>query len=281
MQKKTVIIAGCGYIGSTLAQQLLDMGHAVTGLRRNINQLPQGIQGVKADLSQLDDLKTALATISRCDILVYCASANAQTAESYQAAYIDGLNNLLAALPVTPQHTFFTSSTSVYHQNDHSWVDEESPCQPDTFSGKITQQAENRLLSSHLPATVVRFSGIYGPGRNHLINRVKQGAVAPQHPLQYSNRIHRDDCAGVLAHLIQRVCNNEAIDDCYLASDDQPCSLYEITHWLAQQMNVTELTESISRFASSKRCNNSRLKATGYNFIHPGFKSGYAAMLSS
>lgn len=279
MQNKTIVIAGCGDVGSVLGLQLLDMGHKVIGLRRNINQLPQGIQGIKADLSQLDALKEALSPISHCDILVYCAAANGRTEDHYKSAYIDGLNNILTALPATAAHTFFTSSTGVYHQNDHSWVDEDSPCKPERFSGKIMLQAEQMLLSKSTASTIVRFSGIYGPGRNHLLNRIKDGVVAPESPQQYSNRIHRDDCAGVLAHLITRVFEGRPIENCYLASDNYPCSMYEVTHWLADTLGVHTCSESVTRFAGSKRCNNTRLLNSGYRFKYPDFKKGYSSLI--
>lgn len=60
MHQSTILIAGCGDVGCALGQMLLEHGHNVVGLRRNINQLPPGIQGISADLAQLDSLKTRL-----------------------------------------------------------------------------------------------------------------------------------------------------------------------------------------------------------------------------
>ena len=280
MQTKTIVIAGCGDVGSAIGQLLNKAGHKVIGLRRNINQLPQGIQGISADLTQLDALKQSLKQIEQCDILVYAASASTSTEEGYRSAYVDGLKNTLAALPMTPSHLFFTSSTGVYHQNDHSWVDEESPCEPKRFSGQVMLEAEQLLHAQSIPATAVRFSGIYGPGRGYLINKVREGNLAPESPLQYSNRIHRDDCAGVVAHLINRVFEGLPVDKCYLASDDHPCSMHEITHWLAGELKASMQSESVTRFSGSKRCSNKRLKESGYQFIYPDFKTGYKTLIN-
>ena len=60
---------------------------------------------------------------------------------------------------------------SVYHQMDGSWVDETSPTEPTSFGGKELLAAENALLSSNVPGTVVRFTGIYGPDRTRMINQ--------------------------------------------------------------------------------------------------------------
>ena len=280
-QQRTIFIAGCGDVGSTLAQLLLKKGHKVIGLRRNINQLPQGIQGISADLTQIDALKPALQSIAQCDILVYSAAASNHTEQGYTEAYINGLQNVLNALPCEPKHIFFTSSTGVYHQADHSWVDENSKCLPTRFSGQVMLKAEQIVQQGIIPGTVVRFSGIYGPGRNHLINKVKNGEVATEAPKQYTNRIHRDDCAGVLAHLITKRLNGESIENCYLASDDTPTPLHEVTRWLSEQLKTPVHNKSVSRVTGSKRCNNQRLKESRYLFKYPSYKEGYRKQLET
>lgn len=280
-KQRTILIAGCGDVGSTLGQLLLKQGEKVLGLRRNINQLPQGIQGISADLCQIDTLTSALKGISDCDVLVYSAAATNHSEEGYQAAYIDGLLNLLQALPCQPKYLFFTSSTGVYHQANQSLIDENSPCEPTRFSGKLMLEAEQNVIKGKIPGTVVRFSGIYGPGRNHLINKVKKGEIAPLEPCLYTNRIHRDDCAGVLHHLINKQFNGDKLDSCYLASDNHPVPLHEVTSWLAEQLEVTVKAESVSRATGSKRCDNSRLRKSGYVFKYPDYQEGYKALLKA
>ena len=71
----------------------------------------------------------------------------------------------------------------------------------------------------------------------------------------------------------------KSIDQCYLASDDAPATLHEVTRWLAGQLGAEITSEPVSRFAGSKRCNNKKLKDTGYEFIYPSYKEGYAALI--
>jgi nucleoside-diphosphate-sugar epimerase len=276
MHKQQILIAGCGDVGSTLGLALVAAGHNVLGLRRTINQLPAGIHGIAGDLAQPASLAGQLPA---CDILVYCAAASSHDEAGYRAAYVDGLANVLAALPVQPHLLLFTSSSAVYQQADHSWVDESSPTEPERFSGRIMLQAEQRALNSGIPATVVRFSGIYGPGRNHLINQVRSGLGAAATPAHYSNRIHRDDCAGVLKHLIDRHLLGKPLEPVYLASDDAPAALHEVTQWLADELGLQIRATRPTRRGGSKRCRNTRLKACGYRFIYPDFRSGYRALL--
>ena len=279
MSNLRILIAGCGDVGTQLGTELNRMGHSITGLRRNIKPLPASIQGFSGDLSAPETLQ-ALKDLPAFDIVVYCATANEYSEAGYKAAYVEGLNHLVAALPEAPKHLFFTSSTSVYHQNDGGWVDELSPTEPTSYSGQVMLQAEANVLAQPFAATVVRFSGIYGPGRFHLLKQIKAGKGAPETPTLFSNRIHRDDCAGALCHLITMVANEQPIAPLYVASDDTPSTMYEVSQWLAEASGVTLSDFSLSRRAGSKRCNNMRLKATGFQFKYPSYQAGYKALLS-
>ncbi|ATJ84727.1 SDR family oxidoreductase [Halomonas beimenensis] len=279
--KTTTLILGCGDIGTTLGQELLAAGQRVIGVRRQAGKLDgSGLEGVAADLGDA----AALAELPDADILVYVVSADRFEEAAYRAAYPDGLKAILGeygARQRPPKHVFFVSSTSVYAQQGGEVVDETSPTQPTGFSGQLMREAEQALIEHELPGTVVRFSGIYGPGRDRLIHQVGEGRIAPATPAMYSNRIHRDDCAGVLAHLIEQALAEEALHPLYLASDCEPAPLHEVMAWLAKQLKVeaTETIQSPLRRRASKRCDNSRLLESGYRFRYPSYREGYAQVL--
>lgn len=282
MSTEHILIAGCGDVGSQSGLNLAAQGHRVYGLRRNINQLPAGIQGIAADLGQPDQLETALAALTHpVDVVIYAVSAGGRTEQQYQDAYVQGQKNLLQALAHhqhSPRLWLFVSSTSVYGQADGEWIDETSPTIPTGFSGQIMLTAEQTALNSGIPAAAVRFSGIYGPGRNHLLRQAGRGIGFAPEPPRYSNRIHRDDCAGVLQHLITRS-RSATLAPIYLASDCEPSLLHEVTDWLAEQTGHQITEHSAQRSAGSKRCSNQRLRESGYTFRYPGFRDGYRAML--
>lgn len=276
MQKQRVLIAGCGDVGTHTGLLLAAQGHQVFGLRRTINQLPQGIQGIEADLTRPE----TLTQLPEVDYLIYCASAGKTGTAGYRAIYQQGIANLLAALRCLPRHIFYTSSTRVYAQHQHEWVDEHSVCQPESEAGQILLAGE-ALINALPNASIVRFSGIYGPERNHLLNQVKAGRVAPPAPVLYTNRIHRDDCAGVLAFLLAQQVKGTTLAPLYLASDSHPATLHEVTHWLAKQLDISATTGSFQRSAGSKRCNNRQLLEAGYRFSYPGYQHGYSAELKN
>jgi nucleoside-diphosphate-sugar epimerase len=108
-------------------------------------------------------------------------------------------------------------------------VDETSPTEPVDYSGRELLVGEQVVFNSSFPATVVRLAGIYGPGRTRLIDSVRQGtAVCTDGPPVYTNRIHRDDGAGVL----QRVMQLAQPDRLYLAVDHEPADQGTVLRWL-------------------------------------------------
>ncbi len=279
MDKFRILIAGCGDVGSALANHLSDR-HEVYALRRSKQNYSGNIHPIQADLLNPDSLKT----IPEVDIVVYCLAPSAQDSaksieQRYQETYIDGFKHLIDALPKATKRIFFTSSTSVYAQDDHQWVNEESPTLPQTVKGQLMLKAEQQVLNCISPATVVRFSGIYALQRLYLLKQVMQGNVSPMEPVQYTNRIHRDDCALVLAHLIDLVYQHKPIESIYLASDDSPAGIGEVSHYLATASNSVIKSQLQVRSTPSKRCDNSRLKASGFVFQYPDYKTGYDAIL--
>ncbi|WP_445000045.1 SDR family oxidoreductase [Halomonas mongoliensis] len=279
--KTTTLILGCGDIGIGLGQRLKSVGQRVVGVRRNVQALADsGLEAAAADLTD----PATLTALPDADVLVYVASADRFEEEAYRAAYAEGLRAVLdefGARKKAPRRVFFVSSTSVYPQQAGEEVDEASPAEPTGFAGTLIREAEQALFDHALPGTAVRFSGIYGPGRDRLIRQVSEGRIAPESPAMYSNRIHRDDCVGVLAHLVERELGGEEVEALYLASDCEPAPLHEVMSWLAKQLKVeaTEIIQSPLRRRASKRCSNARLLASGYAFRYPSYREGYLQVL--
>ncbi|WP_081138540.1 MULTISPECIES: SDR family oxidoreductase [Halomonadaceae] len=281
--KLTVLIIGCGDIGVTLGKELLDEGHRVIGVRRQADALANtGIEPLALDLN---DLEGAPANaLPSADYVIYTVSADRFEESAYQSAYPDGLKRTLSVLEqhdTPPKRIFFVSSTSVYGQQEGEVVNEESPTSSTSFSGTLMCEAEQALLNHPLPGTVVRFSGIYGPGRDRLIHQVAEGRIAAVTPVIYSNRIHRDDCTGILAHLIRCQESGTPLADLYLGSDCEPVTMHNVMAWLAKQLKVesTETMQSPLRRRASKRCDNRRIRETGYTFRYPSYKEGYLQVL--
>lgn len=281
MSAPSVVIAGCGDVGSRLASQLLAAGWEVHGLRRNVARLPEGVIGIAGDLFNKECPDTW--PIGGVDCLVYCAAATDHDEAGYRKAYVQGLQHVLEWLGdygQEPKHLVFVSSSSVYGQQNGEWVDETSPTQAVGYSGQVMLEAEQVAFDSGIPATTVRLTGIYGPGREWLLSQVRQGYRVAVEPPLYGNRIHVDDAAGLLAYLLLHVGQGGALEKVYIGVDNAPAPLAEVVDWLRGYLGVTEWAEDASvRRAGSKQCSNARAKALGWSPTYPSYREGYAAIL--
>lgn len=284
--QEKLLLLGCGDIAQRLASRLGEK-YTITGVRRQPRPVP-GLELLQADCRALDDMRRVLQQPQ--DVIVMTMTPSDSSDLGYQQAYVDTMKTLLQALSeqaYQPRLILLVSSTSVYGQQQGEWVDEQSPTEPSHYSGKRLLEAERLLRVSPYRHCIVRFSGIYGPGRRRLIDQVIAGHGTAKTPLLYSNRIYIDDCVGVLAHLIEKQ-KTRTIDPLYLASDSAPVALYEVKQWLAEQLGYgpeylqPKSLESLGRnLRSSKRCSNQRLLESGYLFECPTFREGYRRVLTA
>ena len=276
-----VLISGCGYVGSALGLLLAADGHTVFGLRRNTAALPAGITPVRADLSTPLPPK---ALPPNFDAVVCAASPGGSSDEAYRTAYVDGPRNLISALGGQDIERFvLVSSTGVYGQRNGEWVDEGSPTEPASASGRRLLEGEALVLGGPFPAAVLRLGGIYGPGRTGMIERALKDPPPEDAPPQYTNRIHRDDCARALSHLLTLPDPKPV----YLGVDHEPADRRTVAEWLAARSGEAlpkapntprnELRDRPGR--TNKRCSNQRLLRSGYEFRYPTFREGFAALL--
>lgn len=273
------LIIGCGDIGQRLARQIAPLGYEVTGLRRSDAAHLPYLRYHKGDVRNPDHLKELLRV--NFSVIVISMTPDERSDAGYQRAYVASCENLLSALKQQnqpPRLILFVSSTAVYAQNDGSWIDETSPCQPEGFSGKRLLEAETTIRNSGYPHCIVRFSGIYGPGRNRLIEQVKQKrASASPH---FTNRIHADDCAGFLAHLIERA-KHQPLAPLYIATDSCPTPMVEVVSWIAGQLSITDfLSADVLNDRGNKKLSNRMMLASDYQLRYENFRQGYAEMLA-
>lgn len=278
---RRILVAGAGYVGASLGRLLAARGDEVIAVSRSLAGLGPDLHPFAADLL---DAKALARIEGRFDAVVFTAGPSETSAEAYRRTYLEGLASVLDAFADRAGRVLFTSSTAVYAQSDGSWVDESSPAEASHFSGATLVEAEALLSRSHPTSVALRLGGIYGPGRAGLIESVRRGD-ATYSPLdeKWVNRIHRDDCARALAHLIEL----EHPERVYLGVDSEPASRREVLEFISLTLGVPAPTprapraESPRRGGSHKRCSNARLLRSGFSLIHPSYREGYAAVLSA
>jgi len=143
-----VLIVGCGYVGLPLGAELVRQGHAVFGLKRSADDAElktAGITPLHADITRAETLTELPRDY---DWVFNCAASGGGDVEAYRQLYLLGNRNLIEWLrPFPPRRYVYTSSTSVYGQNDGSLAVETDPVSPPTETGQILVATENLLLA--------------------------------------------------------------------------------------------------------------------------------------
>ncbi|WP_020168793.1 MULTISPECIES: NAD-dependent epimerase/dehydratase family protein [Methylotenera] len=276
-----ILIIGCGDLGTAVALQLHQSQHTVIGLRISQQTLPNGMQTIQADVTKPNTL-IQLAHLNP-EIIIYCVAASAQTDENYHAHYVQGLKNVLATQikNIHLQHVFFVSSTRVYGQtHTQNILDENVVAIAADFGGERLLEAENVLSNFPCQSTSLRLSGIYGKGRLYLVNTAKDLSRWPESN-SWSNRIHRDDAAGFIAFLVQKVLTQQSVESCYIVTDDMPTLQYDVLTWLANKQFVDTSHIQTPATQGGKRLSNQRLRETGFQLQYPNYQIGYSKVLET
>ncbi len=284
-----ILLVGCGALGRQLAVRLLAAEHTVFAVKRSPLKSPvMGLQVVLADITVAQDVKKLPTDV---DIVVFILSPSKRNEAAYQTLYGSGVSHVLnhfarAPLPASGlrPRCLLVSSTSVYGQENGEWVDEGSPTQASRFNGKALLQAEQQLWAHCANNIVIRFSGIYGPGRESLLRRVREGKPVQYAPPYFSNRIHEEDCLGILCFLIARALADKPLENLYLASDSTPIPQADVALWLSELMSCPPppaKPENLTLAKMNKRCRNDRLLRLGYVLRYPSYRHGYAELLEA
>lgn len=288
MTAQKILLVGYGDLAHRLAPQLIAQHHHVFAIARKQKPVAEGVvlwRGAISDVAVQSHMSETPA-----DVVIITLTPDGRREADYRQAYLHNVKSLLACWKRTksqPKQVIFVSSTSVYRQNQGEWVAEITPADSVSPTASVLIESEQLLLTSTIPSCIVRFAGIYGPGRDYLINQVKSGIAGTE---AFTNRIHVDDCVAVLGFLVDRCMGDTQsyvkIPNVLLAGDCEPVTSKVVREWLCEQLGfpATHLapTESPSSRVSglNKRCDNSALLAMGYTFKYPSFRDGYGEQIA-
>jgi nucleoside-diphosphate-sugar epimerase len=269
-----VLIAGAGDVGLRVARLLRARGDEVWALRRGVGTDEHGIHWIQSDLTKPETLRALPDGITH---ITYLPTPDARDEALYRAVFVDGLQHLLDVVDTQAlQRLLFVSSSAVYGEHGDAWVDEETPPAPPGFNGDVLLEAE-RYAAKHAPAVTLRLAGLYGPGRMQLIERLRSGTVrVPRATPHWANRIHVDDAAAALVHLLFM---RDPLP-LYLGVDNTPLPLDVLYDALARRVQAPlPAGGQAPAGVGSKRLSNARLRASGFVPQWPDAREGYAALL--
>ena len=279
-----LLIFGCGYSGKAIGERMADAGSNVTGTTRSRDGFGalqvRGIKPLVFD-GETPNEDVERAVLEATHIVVSIAPGEA--GDPVVALYAEAIKH-------APKLEWigYLSTVGVYGNHDGKWVDEETVPMPVSERSRQRVEAENLWITiareKNVPISIIRLSGIYGPGRNAFVSLKEGRARRLVKPGQVFNRIHVADIAGA-TDLLARQRHNGIIN----VTDDEPAPPQNVVAHAAELLGVepppetdfemADLTPMARSFyGENKRVSNARLKSLGYHTRNPSFREGLASL---
>jgi nucleoside-diphosphate-sugar epimerase len=276
---------GLGYTARTLARRLAARGWEVRGTTRRPDRAAalaaeEGWRMFLFDRARpLADPATALAGVTH--VLTSIAPDEAGD------LVLDRHGPDLRTLP-SLAWVGYLGTTAVYGDRQGAWVDETTPIEPTLARADRRARAEAAWLASGLPAHVFRLAGIYGPGRNALVNLRDGTARRIVKPGQVFSRIHVEDIAAVLEASMAHPRPGAIYNVC----DDEPAPPQDVVTFAAgllgmppppEQPYATADLSPMARtfYKDNRRVRNERIKRElGVQLTYPTYREGLRTLLT-
>ena len=263
-----ILFIGYGKTSWRVAKQLFEQGHQITTISQSA-KMDEYATHLIQDVHQLN-----LAHISPIDWVYVLLSPNESTPEAYQRVYVDSVQPISKALKQHPvQKVVVVSSTRVYGENHGERIDDEAEMKPNDEQGRLLLKMEQLWQQAYPSASIIiRPTGIYGTSVARMLKLAEKTKTYPN--LHWSNRIHIDDLASFLAHLL----HVEHAEKSYIVINNQPSLLHETIQWFQRQLHVPELVLQ-SDGCSGKRIYATRMAEMGFQLQHKDCFEDYLEML--
>ena len=282
-----VLIAGCGWLGSALGQALVARGDRVVGVRRRAEAAGRlaklGIEPLVLDLAEPHAVARLPVDV---EAIVACQAAGAANLAAYARAYVDATRVLLEhARRRAVGRLVYTGSTGVFDQRRGEEVDETTTPRATRPTARVLLRAERQVLEAGragVPACIVRLSGLYGPGRYGIVDRVRSGrlALGPGDDA-WMNLCHRTDAVRTLLALLDAGRPGAV----YHASDAHPSRRRDVVRWIAGRLGIPpprQASGAAGEPRPNRRIRAERTRAElALELAYPSFREGLAAATGS
>lgn len=263
-----ILFIGYGKTSWRVAKQLFEQGHQITTISQSA-KMDEYATHLIQDVHQLN-----LAHIPPIDWVYVLLSPNESTPEAYQRVYVDSVQPISKALKQHPvQKVVVVSSTRVYGENHGERIDDEAEMKPNDEQGRLLLKMEQLWQQAYPSASIIiRPTGIYGTSVARMLKLAEKTKTYPNR--HWSNRIHIDDLANFLVHLL----HVEHAEKSYIVSNNQPSLLHETIQWFQRQLHLPELVLQ-SDGCSGKRIYATRMAEMGFQLQHKDCFEDYLEML--
>lgn len=274
-----LFIFGAGYSGRAIAREALEQGAGVYGTTRSPEKAEElRALGMEAHLFDGSSLSPWIA-----EALWQTTHLVVSIAPGENDPVLAAARDVIAGKMPALRWIGYLSTVGVYGDHQGAWVDEDAECRPVSARSRERLEAERQWLAlgkeADIPVAVLRLSGIYGPGRNALLNLENGTARRIIKKDQIFNRIHVEDIAGVALFLARRERGGV-----FNVTDSEPSPPQDVIAYAASMMGVEpppevafeeiEMTPMARSFwGESKRVSNARAEAEGYRFRFPNYRA--------
>lgn len=249
LEGKALLTGASGFIGQNLRRALLDAGADVVAIRRGASPAAEEGRSVALDYDDVGGL-TRLVREEKPDWVFHVAGATkGVTYEDFQRANVMPTKNLLTALLEAHREVkrfVLVSSLAAFGPSapDRPHRESDAPA-PIEHYGKSKLEAEDvvRAIGAALPWTIIRPSGVYGPGDADYFNLFKE--IAGGRNVFFGNRerwfsaVYVDDCVRAI---VGAALAESAIGKGYFVCDGRPITWGEFQQAIVEAHGKKVLT---------------------------------------
>ena len=289
------LIVGCGFLGWPLALKWAQQSNTsedrssandVFAMTRSAERAQEfiaaGLSPIVADITNAENLKTALTDLPAMDTIVFAVGMDRSRYDDIYDVYVEGLRRFIDSYPHPIKHLIYVSSTGVYGDFGGDWAHEDSPTLPAREGGKACLMAEALLAEATDNWTVLRMAGLYGGSRVPTKTLIQNRDWNKLSPHGYLNLIHQTDAVAAIA----KTAVIKPMQEIILCSDGHPPVRKDYYQHIADQFEIGSIpwpaettVDPKSRSANSKRISNEKmLRLLDLELVHPDYKSGLAEL---
>ena len=271
------MIIGFGDLATRALPHLSQVAE-VTGVSRHPERLSDAThKRIYGDYSSVEGLAEAAKT--QPDYLIFTPVPSSRDVTGYSQGYARAAQNIAdAGLLRGVRRAIFVSSTRVYAEKSGGWVEEDSPLAAgDPFVDALL--SAEACFRRSVTTTVVRPSGLYDGANPIMLRPILEGHSSRINE-GFTNRIHRDDAAAVIAELVRRDIGGERLPTTLNLNDDAPVTTRELEEWCFSMLGWEPLGERDNQPRANRRVSNAKLRAMGVSLRYPSFREGYEGALS-
>ncbi|TCT04735.1 NAD-dependent epimerase/dehydratase family protein [Aquabacter spiritensis] len=175
---KTLVIGGCGFIGSHVVDRLLVHGHSVKVFDRQMERFRPPLDGVEYVIGDFGDQMAVIDALAGVDAVMHLASTTFPSTADLNPA-LDVQGNLVGTLSLldamdrlgVARILFLSSGGTVYGRPDQVPIPETHPLRPINSYGIVKVAIEHYLemyrRTRKISPVAIRASNPYGPRQGH------------------------------------------------------------------------------------------------------------------